>query len=248
MPGIGYPPVLQFGLDASLQNSVQLSLANAVAVDAGANNAGVTATGTTAANAYQIRAGTTVFGFVSAGTGAVLPNTSGAVNLQGLEVAIQNSGLNFLTVYPGVGDVGGTINGGASVVLMPASITAFYCLTTGVWVADGIGAGAAGSIQTVASQGAIASAGTSQTTATKITQALVNVTTGTGTPAGVTLPPAVAGLEIAVANNLPAAATLLVYATGSDTINGTAGATGVSQATGIVTLYYVFTAGAYLTK
>ena len=91
-------------------------------------------------------------------------------------------------------------------------------------------------------------AGTTQTQAgaTALTADLNAVTTGNASD-GVRLPAAVAGLEIVVAN-LSASNAAKVYGAGSDTINGTAGATGVALATSAVTIYYCFQATKWLSK
>lgn len=56
---------------------------------------GLTATGTTIADAYQLKEGISVFGTVDSGTGAKLP----ACGI-GQPVIVQNLGANNLEVYP----------------------------------------------------------------------------------------------------------------------------------------------------
>lgn len=58
---------------------------------------------------------------------------------------------------------------------------------------------------------------------------------------GVTLPSAQPGIFVMLAND--GAETLAVYALGSDTINGTAGSTGVTQVTTAAALYFCCVAG-----
>jgi hypothetical protein len=248
MPGIGInPPLIIFGVEASMQNSVQLTLFNAESTD---DN--ITALGTTAATSYPIHAANTRFTTVAAGTGAVLPPTvSGGIGgfpLAGLslDIVVDIAAANNLIVYPHPNDVGGTINAVSSVVLIPGSITPFQVIQNGRWFADSIGTGASGSLETIGSQGNIASSGTSQGTATVITQAMANVSSGGGAPAGVTLPVAARGLQVAIAVNNGTG--IQVYGNGSDTINGIAGATGIPEGNALIVLYYCFTAGAWLTK
>jgi hypothetical protein len=235
-----------------MQQMVQLTLANATGVDAGPTGTGATALGTTAATAYQIVAGVTVFGTVAANTGCVLPATS-QVGGEGLCVAIENNGANFLTVYPSPNDLAGsgTINAASSVVLMPLSFTPFQCTTPGIWYADGIGQGQAGSITTTASQGTIAAAGTSsQANSTGITQALVNVTAA-ATTNGVRLPAAIAGLEIAINGGAGGAVSFLVYPAGTDQINaGGAGTpfTFTNPSTTGPTIFFCIISGNWITK
>lgn len=233
------PTLLKYGVDTGPENQGVRCLFPLTAVDDP-----VTATGTTAANAYPIVAGMTRFTTVAAGTGAVLPPTTSAPKLQGAQFWIVNAGANYLTVYPSLGDTGATINGLSSVVLQPNSITPFCCAAAGIWLADGIGAGFAGSIETIASQGAVATAGTTSATATPITQAMVNVTSGGASPAGVTLPVAKAGLQIAIGNN-NGATILTVYGNGADTIAGSASTT---QAATTIVLYMCFTTGNWVVK
>jgi hypothetical protein len=244
---INTPPLIEFGLDSSMQNSTQLVLFNASVVDPA-----VTALGTTAANAYPIRAGATYVTAAAAGTGLVLPPTSSLVNAGGfaaalnLWIGVSSAPVAFPTVYPHPNDVGATINGAASVVLGTLTVTPFQCFSPGLWTADSIGTGAVGSLETIVSQGNVAAAGTTQANATAITQAVVNFTSGGADPAGGTLPTASAGLQIAVANNT--GGIIRVYGKGSDTINGGSGATGVTQANALITLYICAANGNWLTK
>lgn len=85
-----------------------------------------------------------------------------------------------------------------------------------------------------------------QNGATKITTDLVSVTVANASDS-VVLPASAVGYSITVANT---SATLAcqVYASGSDTINGTAGSTGVALAATTVTIYFCFVAGAWLSK
>lgn len=64
----------------------------------------VTATGTTTADAYVLKAGMTQFTTVGAGTGARIPTTDLA---PGDEFFVYNGGANALLVYP---PTGGTVN------------------------------------------------------------------------------------------------------------------------------------------
>lgn len=73
---------------------------------------GLTATGTTAADAYDITTGGFFeFSTVAASTGAQLPNATGTP-----QVVVYNGGANALTVYPQTGEyINGTLNGTFSV-------------------------------------------------------------------------------------------------------------------------------------
>jgi len=83
-----------------------------------------------------------------------------------------------------------------------------------------------------------------QAGATPITTQYVNVVNANAADA-VLLPPAVAGAEVVV-QNAGAAVALQVYATGTDTINGTAGSTGVSLAAASTGIYFCVVTGAWI--
>lgn len=93
--------------------------------------------------------------------------------------------------------------------------------------------------------GIVADTGRAQATATPLSRAVNRVTTATSISAGtlsgdgVLLPPSYAGTVLTVSNS--AAAPITVYAQGSDTINGIAGATGVPLMPGA---FATFTANA----
>jgi hypothetical protein len=246
-------------IETSLREAGQFTFFNLTSTD---DNA--VATGSGQSTAYQIRAANTYFSSVPVGTGCVLPQTSGPTPLDGLLIYVTNGdSTNSLLCYPHPNDPSNSINQlaiNAPVVLGPRSITPFIAFnslsesTAGKWVADGIGAGAAGSIETIISQGNVASAGTTAATATQITQGMVSVTSGGASPAGVTLPFAQAGMQIALNNTN--GSTITVYAqtannplTGSaDTVNGAATTTQTSSAGGIVVIYFSFVNGAWTTK
>jgi hypothetical protein len=70
-----------------------------------------------------------------------------------------------------------------------------------------------------------------QATSVLLNAAQVNITVVATANDGVKLPPALAGMEISIVNS-DAADAAQIFASGSDTINATAGATGVSLAAG----------------
>lgn len=82
----------------------------------------LTATGTTATDAYLLSAAINQFSTVAASTGAkLMPTEAGAV------VTVRNSGANTLTLYPATGS---TINGAASIAV-PAGTSAVVFATSG---------------------------------------------------------------------------------------------------------------------
>jgi len=79
------------------------------------------------------------------------------------------------------------------------------------------------------SQNLIATPGGTQATSIAINAANVNITAVATAADGVLLPPAKAGMVISIVNS-DAADAAQIFASGTDTINATAGATGVSLA------------------
>lgn len=75
-----------------------------------------------------------------------------------------------------------------------------------------------------------------------LSSANVNVAVVATANDGVRLPPAVAGLEVSIVNS-DAADSLQIFATGTDTINATAGATGVALAAGAAAIFRCIKAG-----
>jgi hypothetical protein len=92
------------------------------------------ATGTTRADAYQLRAAVTVFGTVAASTGAKLDSTlpPGAVQ------TVYNDGASPLTVYA-ADAIDGTA-GATGVALANAKRAAFTRLPSGAWISAQLGA------------------------------------------------------------------------------------------------------------
>lgn len=90
---------------------------------------GVTATGTTTADAYVLKCGMTQFGTVAAGTGARIPSDS----QPGDEYFVLNLGANALLVYP---PSGGNVNAGGADAgnSLAAGAGALYKLTTNLQV------------------------------------------------------------------------------------------------------------------
>lgn len=180
----------------------------------------------------------------SAGDGVVLPPA-----IPGVEICVINAHpTNAMTVF---GNPSDTLvnNVVASVGLqqMPMSIGYYVCLKSGIWHAPGAGVGTNGNFPTYSTQtGITAHAGGGQANATQITGTQAQIST-VGTAAdSVKLPPAVAGMEITLVNN--GGASMQVFGTSPDTINGVATGTGVAQAVTTPTIYYCFVAGNWVTK
>lgn len=150
----------------------------------------------------------------------------------GTEIIIINAGASALQVFTKAS--ASTINGtsGATGVSQAAGTTAAYrCTAPGVWRASG-GVAGIGSFTALSVSGLLAesgagvsAAGTNQATGTALAANLNQLTT-VGASTGVVMPAAVAGLALMIANK--GANNVQVYGNGSDTIDGTAGATGVT--------------------
>jgi hypothetical protein len=214
--------------------SIEFSYYSRTSVDAGPLGTGATiaAGQTSQSTGYPIAASSTIFTTVTpavTGSGntptaaAILPLMSGPNSLVGVTLYVTNNGAQPINLYPNLGDLTASINGQAAnlpIVLGVGTITAIVATANLVWMADGVGEGASGSIATTVSQGSIAAAGSSQSTATPITQGMAMVTMTASS--GVALPPAKAGMQILVQPPISGSAfTLSVYPVngGSDAIN-----------------------------
>lgn len=115
---------------------------------------GITATGTTQADAFQLTSVLNEVDTTAASTGVNLPPSSGTRSQNFSRCVIYNNGANALTVYAARG-ASDTINGtaGATGVSIPAGdIAAFYSAKPGVW-ASSLG-GSAGSFSSIVVSGA----------------------------------------------------------------------------------------------
>jgi hypothetical protein len=207
---------------------------------------GIVATGSTQANALQL--GTIEMNrltSVSAGTGVKLPPA-----VPGASLIIVNHGSNPVQVYGQPGDTINDVATATGVSQMQNSWVFYGCFSFGAWysesLAQGFPGGLGGGFSTFATSVITASGTHTQGGATPITTMNVGVNVG-GAADSVLLPTAVVGLEVTIVN-LSGTNAMQVYASGSDTINGTAGSTGVSQALNAVTIYFCFQAGKWVTK
>lgn len=128
-------------LDAPLGGGITLSLAGTKVFRASGNLAkvgtiasGLTATGSTIADALLLNANHNVFTTVAAGTGALLPSSGPSAQL---EVTVYNRGLNQLSVYPQSGGVIGSAATSAAVFIQPGRSATFKSgVTQDVWSTD----------------------------------------------------------------------------------------------------------------
>lgn len=164
----------------------------------------------------------TLAGFAQPGD--LLVDTTGLVTYQNTGTQVSPTWTQISNNPGAVAITGGTIDGTVIGGITPAAGT-FTAL------------GATGLVNESAGTGLTAS-GTNQGTALALTKNINNVTT-VASSTGVALPAPVAGMKVVVIN--AGANTLAIYGHGSDTIDGTAGATGttLSVAHRIATFYAV---------
>lgn len=206
---------------------------------------GIIAAGTTQANAAKLgNVEMNRLTTVAAGSGIMLPPAQAGIGL-----IIVNHGANPVQVYGQPGDKINDIASATGVPQMQNSWVFYGCFTTGAWYTESLASGfapVAGAFATFATGSITASTTHTQVGATPILTMNVAVTTSNASDA-VVLPPATSGMEVTIVN-LSAVNAMQVFGSGTDTINGTAGATGVSQAANAVTIYFCFVAGAWVTK
>ena len=99
---------------------------------------GVSAAGTTQGTATQLTAQIANVTTVTAGSGVNLPGAVVSTTTQsaGLQVFVENNGVNPLSVYPAQGATSDTINGNASTVptlINPGTTATFTSVANGVW-------------------------------------------------------------------------------------------------------------------
>jgi hypothetical protein len=214
-------------------------------LDSVTDNVTATPSGTQA-NAYQITTQfTRVTTVATSGDAVKLP-----IAIPGNDIVVVNHGNNPMTVFGSGSDTVDDVAGATGVQQMQNSYVLWAATSAGKYYSNGLAtgyvAGIAGAFETVSSAVVTASTTHTQGGATPITTMQVGVTTNNASDA-VVLPPSQAGMSIAVVN-LSGANAMQVYASGSDTINGTAGSTGVAQAANAVTLYLCFQTSKWVTK
>lgn len=172
------------------------------------------------------------------------------VSTAGAIVYVANTGANPMAVFPNTGEVINELAANASVLLPASSVNFFYCATAGKWDTD-TGVGFNGNFIIFLSQtGIVAGTTRTQAGATALTAEFNRVdtstapATGTNLGDGVLLPSSVQGVDIVVSNNT--ANPIQVYGSGSDTVNGVAGATGVAVPPFDVAMFVCSAAGSWM--
>jgi|SRR5579871_3678427 len=244
------------GVSYAAGGLIQYSYTDAVTAHAGGGQ------GSAVQLSAQITNVTTV---ATAGDSVKLPPAT-AINIypdgpadnRGVLFIVINSGANTLAVFP---DSGSTINGGsanASVNVAAGDVALFWQTSAGAWFTADQSQKTFGSITLTSGSYIFESAATgitagttrTQAGATALAQEVNRVDTSTAPTAGsllgdgVKLPASAAGLTVLVWNNTNNPVQL--YGTGSDTVNGVVGSTGIAIPANGVYLAVCAAAGAWI--
>lgn len=163
-------------------------------------------------------------------------------SVAGLSILVINHGANPMQVFGTGADKVNDQTATVGISQMQNSMCIYACATAGNWYSENTASGYSGSFQTFSAIDALTATGTNQGTALVVT-AMQNRFTTVATSTGAILPIAVAGMSVVIIN--AGANGLQVYGNGSDTINGIAGATGVTLAAGKTADYITTVAGAW---
>lgn len=163
--------------------------------------------------------------------------------LPGLELMVINDAANAMQVFGYGTDVIDAATATVGVSQMGKSMVIYTCVTAGNWRSEGLstGWGPLG-LQTVSFAPALtAAAGGTQAAALALTAMINRVSTVATQADSVKLPTSQAGLAIMVINR--GATPMQVFGAGTDTINGIATATGISQGVNTAAVYVCSVAG-----
>lgn len=170
------------------------------------------------------------------------------VSVAGMSIIIINSGANSMQVFGAGTDTINNVATATGVAQMANSSVLYVSSVAGKWFSIGLGLGVVASLPTASYSNALtAHAGGTQAAALLLPSAINNVTTVASAADSVKLPASAAGLNIIVVNSAATNA-MQVYGSGTDTINGVATATGVSQAAGTVVTYVCTAAGSWFSN
>jgi hypothetical protein len=174
----------------------------------------------------------------AAGDSVLLP-----VSAAGLTLYVINSGANSCNVFPQTGD---TIDGQAAntaVAQMANSIVIYSCSAAGAWSTEGLATGFGGiGLQTMSFTPTItAHSGGGQGSAVALTSMINRVSTAAAQGDSVALPVSAVGLAIMIVNH--GANPIQVFGSGTETINGIATATGISQGVNTTATYVCSVSG-----
>ena len=164
----------------------------------------------------------------------------------GLTIFVINHGAQAAQVYGNyaVGDTINDIATGTGVSQMVYSSVLYICTTAGKWYTEGLATGltTSGAFQTLTFKDSItAFAGGGQASATLLTAAYNRITTVATAGDSVKLPVSQAGMQVVIDNK--GANPHQVFGSGTDTINGIATGTGISQSINQIATFYCNVAG-----
>ncbi len=155
----------------------------------------------------------------------------------GLEVLVLNHGAHALQVFGVSPDTIDDVATATGVSQMASSIVLYACATAGKWYAEGLATGFGGAgLQTLSVNPTLTALSLGgQAGATPLTAMINRVGTVGAQGDSVALPASVVGLAVVVLNR--GAQPMQVFGAGTDTINGIATATGISQGVNTGALY-----------
>ena len=171
-----------------------------------------------------------------AGTGGVLPPS-----FIGAVITVDSGTQNAVRIYASGSDTIDAIAGATGIVFAPVRHATFYCYQAGQWHSAQY-AGVGGYSLLPAASGLVLT-GTTRADALPLTAQLNFVDASTPAGAGGILPLAITGNAITIYSGTANA--IKVYASGTDTIDGIAGATGVTLGASHRCVYYCFHTGTW---
>lgn len=164
----------------------------------------------------------------------------------GMTVIVINHGANSIQVYGSGSDTVDDVAAATGIPQMINSVCLYVCTTAGAWYAEGVGCGYSGGLPTTNfTEGITATAAGTQANSVQLTTSINRITTVATLNDGILLPVSAPGVSITIIN--AGANGLKLFAVGTDTINGTAGATGIALAAGKTLTAYCTAAGAWHT-
>lgn len=169
-------------------------------------------------------------------------------SVAGMEVLVSNLGANPMQVFGAGTDTINDVATATGVSQMVSSAVLYSCPVAGKWYANEIGGGFSGQLATLSNTGGLtAHASGTQAAALALTSTINRVTTVATAADSVKLPASAPGMQVTVIN-AAAANPMQVFGAGTDTIDGIATATGVSQPAGSVEIYTCGVAGKWETN
>jgi hypothetical protein len=172
------------------------------------------------------------------GDGVALPAA-----VSGYDILVWNNTANPIQVYANGSDTINGVAGATGIVLPPNGVYLLIAASTVSWACDGVGAGAAGALPTVSSvNGLTAFSGGGQGSALLVPAQFNRVTTVGAANDSVKLPPAVAGVQITIAN-AAAANSMNVFPATGEAINALGANAAYALAANKTANFYCMVAG-----